>query len=113
MENVDDGMVHSEKNVYTEYTDPRRSEWITTIEPALKKPKLKALVEECKEQLSRRELIRRVPCRFLAALSSGEVAEPAPVLGDRGFEHAERDRRALLQAMHAVRDRQVPHESRR
>jgi hypothetical protein len=29
LENVDEGMVHSDQNVYTEYADPRRSEWIT------------------------------------------------------------------------------------
>lgn len=43
---------------------------------------------------------------------SGEDAEPAPSLLDWSFEHAERDRRALLQALHAVGDRQVPRESR-
>jgi hypothetical protein len=47
-----------------------------------------------------------------AQQTSGEHAEPAPILRDRSFERAERDRRALLQAVHAVRDRQMPHESR-
>jgi hypothetical protein len=28
LENVDEGMVHSEQNVYTEYADPKQSEWI-------------------------------------------------------------------------------------
>jgi hypothetical protein len=37
LENVDEGLVHSEQNVYTEYADPKRSEWITKIQPALKK----------------------------------------------------------------------------
>ena len=37
LENVDEGLVHSEQNVYTEYADPRRREWITKIEPTLKK----------------------------------------------------------------------------
>jgi hypothetical protein len=57
LENVDEGLVHSEQNVYTEYADPKRSEWITKIQPALKKPKLKTLVDMCERQISRRELI--------------------------------------------------------
>jgi hypothetical protein len=28
LENVDEGMVHSEQSVYTEYADPKRSEWV-------------------------------------------------------------------------------------
>ena len=56
-EYVDEGMVHSEKNVYTEYADPKRSEWIPKIQPALKKPPLHVLVKACGEKLSRRELI--------------------------------------------------------
>jgi hypothetical protein len=50
-------MVHSEQNVYTEYADPKRTEWITKIQPALKKPKLEVLVEECGKRWSRREII--------------------------------------------------------
>jgi hypothetical protein len=57
LENVDEGMVHSEQNVYTEYADPRRSEWITKIQPALKKPKLEVLVEASGKRLCRREII--------------------------------------------------------
>jgi hypothetical protein len=38
LENVDEGMVHPDQNVYTGYADPRRSEWITKFQPALKKP---------------------------------------------------------------------------
>jgi hypothetical protein len=57
LENVDEGMVHSEKNVYTEYADPKRSEWITKIQPALKKASLSVLVKECGTRLSRREII--------------------------------------------------------
>ncbi len=57
LEYVDEGMVHSEKNVYTEYADPKRSEWIPKIQPALKKPPLHVLVKACGEKLSRRELI--------------------------------------------------------
>jgi hypothetical protein len=45
LEDVDEGMVHSEQNVYTDYTDPKRSEWITKIQPALKKPKLRVLIQ--------------------------------------------------------------------
>ncbi len=50
-------MVRSEQNVYTAYADPKRSEWITKIQPALKKLSLHALVKACEERLSRRELI--------------------------------------------------------
>ena len=57
MENVDEGMVHSEQNVYTDYADPKRSEWIIKIRPALKKPKLRVLENACGKLLSRRELI--------------------------------------------------------
>jgi hypothetical protein len=51
------GQQHSEKNVYTEYVDPKRDEWVTKIQPALKKPKFKVLVDMCKPQISRRELV--------------------------------------------------------
>jgi hypothetical protein len=57
LENVDEGMVHSEQNVYTEYSDPKRTEWITKIQPALRKPELKVLTKACAKLLSRRELI--------------------------------------------------------
>ena len=50
-------MEHSEENVYTEYSDPKRTEWITKIQPALKKPKLEVLVEACGKRLSHREII--------------------------------------------------------
>jgi hypothetical protein len=54
---VEEVTVHSEQNVYTEYADPKRSERITKIQPALKKAKLKALPKACRNELSRRELI--------------------------------------------------------
>lgn len=57
LEEVDAGLEHSEKNIYTEYADPKRSEWITKIQPALKKPPLHVLAKACGERLSRRELI--------------------------------------------------------
>jgi len=57
LESVDEGMVHSEQNIYAEYADPKRTEWITKIQPALKKPKLEVLVEDCGKRLSRREII--------------------------------------------------------
>ena len=47
----------SASNVYTEYADPKRTEWITKIQPALKKPKLEVLVEACGKRLCRREII--------------------------------------------------------
>jgi hypothetical protein len=77
LESVDEGLEHSGANVYTEYADPKRSEWITKIQPALKKAKLKVLVKACHGRLSRRELIdlragRRKPHRknkeFLTAI---------------------------------------------
>ena len=57
LEEVNAGLEHSEKSVYPEYADPKRSEWITKIRPALKKASLKLLVEECEGKLSRRALI--------------------------------------------------------
>lgn len=57
LESVEEGTAHSEVNVYTEYVDPKRTEWIVRIRPALRRAKLKALVESCRGQLSRRELI--------------------------------------------------------
>ena len=54
---MEEGTAHSEVNVYTEYTDPKRTEWITKIQPELKKPKLEVLVEACGKRLSRREII--------------------------------------------------------
>jgi hypothetical protein len=52
-----EGAAHSEGNVYTEYDDPKRTEWITKIQPALKKANLKTLVRACGKKLSRREII--------------------------------------------------------
>jgi hypothetical protein len=57
LESVDEGMVHSDQNVYTEYADPRRSEWIIKSLPALKKPELWVLEKSSGKLLSRRELI--------------------------------------------------------
>jgi len=57
LESVEEGTTHSEANIYTEYVDPKRTEWITKIQPALKKLPLSVLVKECGNRLSRRELI--------------------------------------------------------
>ena len=57
LENVESGLEHSEENVYTEYVDPKRDEWVTKILPALKKARLKFLVKACKGRLSRRAII--------------------------------------------------------
>ena len=57
LEDVEAGLIHSEINTYTEYVDPKRDEWTTKIQPALKKAKLRVLVKECGSRLSRRELI--------------------------------------------------------
>jgi hypothetical protein len=65
--------------VYTEYDDPRRTEWIVKIQPALKKAKLKILVRLCKNKLSRREVIelragRKKPHRKTQELLAGVLA---------------------------------------
>lgn len=57
LEDVDAGLVHSERSAYTEYIDPKRDEWASKIQPALKKAPLSVLVKECGKRLSRRELI--------------------------------------------------------
>jgi hypothetical protein len=57
LENVEAGLIHSGENVYTEYVDPRRDEWITKILPALKVSPLRVLVKKCQGRLSRRALI--------------------------------------------------------
>jgi len=57
LEDIGAGTVHSDQNVYTKYADPKRSEWITKIQPALKKPKLEVMVEACGKRLCRREII--------------------------------------------------------
>jgi hypothetical protein len=57
LKRVDEGMVHSEQNVYTDYADPRRTEWIVKIQPALRKSKLEVLVKACGKRLCRREII--------------------------------------------------------
>jgi hypothetical protein len=48
---------HSDRNVYTECADPRRSEWVIKIQPALKEVRLKILEKLCENKLSRREII--------------------------------------------------------
>ena len=50
-------MVHSEKDINTEYSDLKRDEWIIKIQPTLKKLPLIDLVKACGKRLSRREII--------------------------------------------------------
>jgi hypothetical protein len=57
LENVNAGLVYSERSAYTEYVDLKRDEWTTKIQPVLKKASLIVLVRECGKSLSRRELI--------------------------------------------------------
>jgi hypothetical protein len=57
LESVDEGMVHSERDINTEYADPRRSEWVVKIQPAMKLLPLIKLVQACGKSLSRREII--------------------------------------------------------
>jgi hypothetical protein len=81
LETVDEGLEHSEQNVYTDYADPRRTEWIVKIQPALKKAKLEILVRFCKNKLSRREIIelragRKKPHRKTQELRVAVVKRP-------------------------------------
>jgi hypothetical protein len=46
LEEVEAGIVHAEQNVYTEYPDPRRDEWLTRLLPALKVARLADLIIE-------------------------------------------------------------------
>jgi len=55
LESVEEGTTRID--AYTEYADPKRTEWITKIQPALKKVPLHVLVKVCEKQISRRELI--------------------------------------------------------
>jgi len=48
---------HDESDVYTEYRNPRRSLWNTTVLPAVRKASLATLERMCKRRLSRRALI--------------------------------------------------------
>jgi hypothetical protein len=56
LEEIDAGTIR-DQNVYTEYLDPKRTEWISKIQPALKKQPLHLLVKACGTRISRRELI--------------------------------------------------------
>jgi hypothetical protein len=76
LEEVEAGIEHDAANVYTEYQDPRRTDWMRKTIPAVKAVKLVALVRACQGKLSRRALIdiraeRSTPHprnqRFLAA----------------------------------------------
>ena len=55
LEEVEAGLAHDERTVYTEYPDPRRDEWQTKIVPVLQKIPLRELI--AKSGLSRRSLI--------------------------------------------------------
>jgi hypothetical protein len=85
LDNVHAGLIHSERNTYTEYVDPKRDEWTTKIQPALKKASLSALVKECGNRLSRREIIelragRSRPHRKNRELLTAIVRQLAPPL---------------------------------
>jgi hypothetical protein len=84
LESVDEGMVHAEQNVYIQYTDRRRTEWIVKIQPALKKPKFRVLVDECGKELSRREIVELRAGRSKPHRKSQELL--ASVLEKLGFE---------------------------
>jgi hypothetical protein len=55
LEAVDAGLIHSDKNIYTEYVDKNRDEWQTKILPVLKRLPLSRLIDE--SGLSRRALL--------------------------------------------------------
>jgi hypothetical protein len=55
LEEVEEGLIHSDDSVYTEYPDPRRDEWENKVVPALKKIPLSRLAKLT--GLSRRTLI--------------------------------------------------------
>jgi len=57
LEDVESGLIHDYRNVYTDYPDERRAEWQTNILPALEKPPLVILVRVFEGKLSRRALI--------------------------------------------------------
>jgi len=57
LEDVESGLIHDQRNVYTEYPDRRRDEWQTKILPALRDTRLADLVRHCKGYISRRALI--------------------------------------------------------
>jgi hypothetical protein len=56
LEDVESGLIHDHRNVYTEYPDERRDEWETKIVPALRSISLSTLERE--SGLSRRMLIK-------------------------------------------------------
>jgi hypothetical protein len=55
LEAVDAGLIHSDKNIYTEYVNKNRDEWQMKILPALKRLPLLLLISE--SGLSRRALL--------------------------------------------------------
>jgi hypothetical protein len=55
LEEVESGMVQDEASVYTEYPDPRRDEWHTTVLAMLKNMRLSDLVK--KSGMSRRAIL--------------------------------------------------------
>jgi len=57
LEDVESGLIHDHRNVYTEYPDERRDEWITNVLPALRDARLVDLVRQFKGRISRRALI--------------------------------------------------------
>ena len=56
LEDIENGLIHEEQRVYTEYPDPRRDEWHTKVLPILRVISLATL--EGESGLSRRMLIK-------------------------------------------------------
>jgi hypothetical protein len=51
LEDVEAGLVHSGSGAYTDCIDPKRDEWASKTQPALKKVALNDLVKECGQRL--------------------------------------------------------------
>ena len=71
-------------NVYAEYADPKRTEWMVKIQPVLKIAKLRVLVKTCGKRLCRREIIELRAGRKQPHRKSQELL--ASVLEKLGFE---------------------------
>lgn len=73
LEEVEAAVEHdAAANVYTEYRDPRRTDWIRKTLPAVKAARLATLVDACRGKISRRALID-----IRAARSSPPESTPA------------------------------------
>jgi len=56
LEEVEAGLIHDERSVYTQYNDPKRDVWATKTRRAIKKTKPSVLINACRGFLSSRAL---------------------------------------------------------